>query len=217
MAQPAPERLRPAARLRPGASPLRLAARPPYTGTEFHRHAPRPGIRFGPVSRFGPAAISVPPPDSAGVPSKAARVPRLQPGCRHLADRPRHSSADGRSNIFQPPPPVFLPRRNLADRRRNAPCRPATTRRTGAATYSRTAATGSPAPPQLGGQSPQRSMPPRRHSAGGRNMFPDRCNRFSAPPQLGGRAPQPVLRPAAAYRAAGVSSSAKALARRRSR
>ena len=123
MAQPAPERLRPAARLRPGASPHRAApgcpaparsftaphrARVSCAGPELHRPAPRPSV---------------------------LRRPGTSP--------PRHHSAGGRD--------IFPDRCNRF----------------------------SALPP--GRLSPQRSMPPRHRPASGCNIFPDRCNRFSCP------------------------------------
>ena len=149
-----PELLRPADLFRSGASPPRVG----------------PGIRLGPVSRFSPAARLRPaarlgpPPDSTRRPTRPGTSPpgkRLQhiPGPLQPVLRPAawqtvaatlHAAppppGKRRQNIPGPLQPVFLPRRSLADGRRNAPC----------------------------------------------------CS-------------------AAAYRAAGVSASAKALARRRSR
>ena len=175
--------------LRP-ADLFRSGASPPRVG---------PGIRFGPVSRFSPAA-------------------RLRPAARLGPELLRPATARQAAATYSRTAATGSPPCRLADCRRNAPCRPATARQA-AATYSRTAATGFTAPPQLGGRAPQRSLPLRvtwRTDAATLQITPPQPVFLPRRSLADGRRNAPC-RSAAAYRAAGVSASAKALARRRSR
>ena len=189
------------------AQPTRnFTVTPPDFGPELLRPAdlfrsgaspPRvgPGIRFGPVSRFSPAARLRP----------AARLgPELHrpaSGCNIFPDRCNRFSAL--------PPGRLSPQRSMPPRHHSAGGRDIFPDRCNRFS----------APPQLGGRAPQCSMPPRvtwRTDAATLQITPPQPVFLPRRSLADGRRNAPC-RSAAAYRAAGVSASAKALARRRSR